>query len=149
MSWSQKKELNPLARKISTGISKKLTCFLLCSPRMHISKFSSNLPTITNYYFSSSTSQANSNIWGLRLGTTLCHPQECNYDEMVKPNGRNGLKWKQAESKTRQDVKKFIKHSLDQAKLPPCVEPILWNNVFCQKLKIPILNLILLMVQIR
>ena len=61
--------LNHLARKISTEISKKLTCFLLCSPRIHISKFSSNLHA--NYYFASSTSQSNSNICGLRLGTTL------------------------------------------------------------------------------
>ena len=43
-------------------------------------------------------SQSNSNICGFRLGTTLCHLHECNYEEMIKPNGRHGLKCKQAKS---------------------------------------------------
>ena len=74
--------LNHIGRKISTGTSKNFTCLLWCSPRIHISKSSSNQHA--NYYFSSSTSQSNSNICRLRLGTTLCHPHECNNDEMTK-----------------------------------------------------------------
>ena len=75
----------------------------------------------------SSTSQSKSNIYGIRLGTTLCHPHECNYDEMVKPNGRHGLKCKQAKSQTmrQEDVMKLIKHGLDQAKFQSTLEPIL------------------------
>ena len=42
------------------------------------------------------------------------------------PNGRHGLKCKQAKSQnTRQeDVIKLIKHGLDQAKFPSTLEPI-------------------------
>ena len=139
--------LNHIGRKISTGTSKNFTCLLWCSPRIHISKSSSNQHA--NYYFSSSTSQSNSNICGLRLGTTLCHPHECNNDEMVKPNRRHGLKWKQATSQTmrQKDVNKLIMHGLDQVKFPKMLEPILGNNVFCQEVQDP--KSILLMVQIR
>ena len=68
---------------------------------------------------------------------------------MAKPNGRHGLKCKQAKSQTmrQEDVMKLIKHGLDQAKFPSTLEPILRNNVFRQELQDP--NLILLMVQIR
>ena len=139
--------LNHIGRKISTGTSKNFTCLLWCSPRIHISKSSSNQHA--NYYFSSSTSQSNSNICRLRLGTTLCHPHECNNDEMIKPNRRHGLKCKQATSQTmrQEDVNKLIMHGLDQVKFPSTLEPILWNNVFCQEVQDP--KLILLMVQIR
>ena len=127
--------------------SKKFTCFLWCSPRIQISKLSSNQHA--KYYVASSTSQSNSNICGLRLGTTLCHPQECNYNEIVEPNSRHGLKCKQATRPTmrQEDVNKLIKYGLDQAKFLSMLEPILWNNVFCQELQDP--NLILLMIQIR
>ena len=82
---------------------------------------------LTKYYFESATSQPNSNICGLRLGTTLCHPNGCNYNKMVKPKGRHGLKRKQATSRKmrQEDVNKLIKHELDQAKISSMLEPIL------------------------
>ena len=63
---------------------------------------------------------------GLRLGSTLCHPHECNCGEMVESNGRHGLKCKSARGrKTRHDeVNLLIKRGLDQAKLPSTLEPI-------------------------
>ena len=54
---------------------------------------------------------------------------------------------KQLVNNEKKDVNKMIKHGLDQTKFPTMLEPILWNNVFCQELQDP--NLILLMVQIR
>jgi hypothetical protein len=44
---------------------------------------------------------------GLRLGATLCHPHEYNCGKMVVPNGRHGLKCKQATGRS-QDMKKLI-----------------------------------------
>ena len=72
-------------------------------------------------------SQSNSNICGLRLGTTLCHPHECNYDKMVKPNKRHELKFKYTKSQTMRqgDVKKLIKLGLEEAKFLSMLEPIL------------------------
>ena len=68
-----------------------------------------------------------SQISALCLGTTLCHPHECNYGVVFKPNGRRGLKCKQAKSPTKshENVKKLIKHGFDQSKFPSMLEPIL------------------------
>ena len=63
---------------------------------------------------------------GLRLGSPICHPHECNCGEMVEHNGRHGLKCKSARGrKTRHDeVNQLIKRGLDQAKLPSTLEPV-------------------------
>jgi hypothetical protein len=63
---------------------------------------------------------------GLRLGATLCHPHEYNCGKMVEPNGRHGLKCKQATGRKprHEEVNKLIKHGLDQAKFPSMLEPI-------------------------
>jgi hypothetical protein len=58
---------------------------------------------------------------GLRLGSTLCHPHECNCGNMVEPNGRHGLKCKSARGRK---MNKLIKRGLNQAKLPSTLEPI-------------------------
>ena len=44
----------------------------------------------------------------------------------LKPNGRHGLKCKQATSGTarQDDVNKLIEHGLDQAKFPSTLQPI-------------------------
>ena len=63
---------------------------------------------------------------GLQLGSTLCHPHECNCGNMVEPNGRHGLKCKMARGrKMRHDeVNRLIKCGLNLAKLPSTIEPI-------------------------
>ena len=60
------------------------------------------------------------------LGATLCHPFECNYDEMVESNERHGLKCKQARGRKmrHKKVNKLIKHGLDQDRIPSILEPI-------------------------
>jgi hypothetical protein len=63
---------------------------------------------------------------GLRLGSNLCHPHECNCGEMVEPKGRHGLKCKMARGRKQRhdEVNQLIKRGLDQAKLPSTLEPI-------------------------
>ena len=114
--------LNHIGRKISTGTSKNFTCLLWCSPRIHISKSSSNQHA--NYYFLSSTSQSNSNICGLRLGTTLCLPSWMQIRQNGKTNGRRGWKWKQATG-WRMRQEDVNKHGLDQAKFLSTLKQIL------------------------
>ena len=72
------------------------------------------------------TSQSYSNICRLCLGTTLCHPHECNCGEMVESNGRHGLKCKQARGRKmrHEEVNKLLKRGLHQAKIPSTLEPI-------------------------
>jgi hypothetical protein len=61
---------------------------------------------------------------GLRLGATLCHPHECLCGEMVKSNGRHGLKCNNAIGRKvrHEEVNKLLKRGLDQAKLPSTLE---------------------------
>jgi hypothetical protein len=63
---------------------------------------------------------------GLRLGSPICHPHECNCGEMVERNGRHGLACKLARGrKTRhEEVNQLIKRGLDQAKVPSSLEPV-------------------------
>ena len=61
---------------------------------------------------------------GLHLGTTLCHPHECNCGEMVESNGRHGLKCKKARGRKMRhiEVNKLIKRGLDQGQLQEWTE---------------------------
>ena len=63
---------------------------------------------------------------GLRLGSTLCHPHECECGNIVEPNERHGLACKKSRGRKiwHEDVNKLIKRGLDQAKLPSTLEPI-------------------------
>ena len=51
------------------------------------------------------------------------------------------MKWFNQPTMRQEDVNKLIKHGLDQAKFLSMLEPISWNNVFCQELQDPNLML--------